>query len=418
MGADFRHEDNNDPQLNPNSEYQNLGLAITKGSRNVSALFGEVHLPIIKQFHADISARFDRYSDFGSSFNPKIGLKWIFSKRFALRGTASRGFVAPSFSQIATSSSVGFSSFSIPPDTLLYKEHDGDNYVSVPYSQGGGSIANPNIKPERSFQWTLGAIFAPTRWLSGTLDYYSIRLSNLIGGADSEAALDDYMDGLSVPSGFVITPDVADPLFPNAIRRPTVVSSPFVNGGDEKTEGVDLNLRAEFPVFDGTGVFRSSINATKILSWSTTLADGSHYQFAGTQGPYGLSSGAGTPRYRAVWSNTLTKGPWSATAEIYYTSGEFMSTPESSGPGCSPIALGVNGVPVPANCRMASFTDVNLTGKWQVSRHVAITGAVFNLFDRPPPLDVINYAQVNYNPTYDEPGIVGRFYKLGATFTF
>ena len=39
---------------------------------------------------------------------------------------------------------------------------------------------------------------------------------------------------------------------------------------------------------------------------------------------------------------------------------------------------------------------------------------VLNVFDTNPPLDPINYAGVNYNPTFTQAGIVGRFFKVGV----
>ena len=41
-----------------------------------------------------------------------------------------------------------------------------------------------------------------------------------------------------------------------------------------------------------------------------------------------------------------------------------------------------------------------------------------NLFDRKPPFDPIDYAGLNYNPTYAQAGIIGRFFKLGVHVKF
>jgi iron complex outermembrane receptor protein len=43
---------------------------------------------------------------------------------------------------------------------------------------------------------------------------------------------------------------------------------------------------------------------------------------------------------------------------------------------------------------------------------------VLNLFDKLPPIDPADYAGVNYNPTYAQAGIVGRFFRLGAAYRF
>jgi iron complex outermembrane recepter protein len=38
---------------------------------------------------------------------------------------------------------------------------------------------------------------------------------------------------------------------------------------------------------------------------------------------------------------------------------------------------------------------------------------VYNILDSLPPIDEINYAGINYNPTYNEAGIIGRAFKVG-----
>lgn len=47
-------------------------------------------------------------------------------------------------------------------------------------------------------------------------------------------------------------------------------------------------------------------------------------------------------------------------------------------------------------------------------RHRLLPGSASSAFDRKPPLDPINYAALNYNPTYGYSGIVGRFFNLGV----
>ena len=63
-----------------------------------------------------------------------------------------------------------------------------------------------------------------------------------------------------------------------------------------------------------------------------------------------------------------------------------------------------------------AFTDFDLTASYAINDKVSITGSIMNLFDREPPFDPSNYAAVNYNPTYSQAGIVGRFYNLGVKF--
>ena len=155
---------------------------------------------------------------------------------------------------------------------------------------------------------------------------------------------------------------------------------------------------------------------TKIFSWKVIFPDGSSQQYVGTEGPYILSSGAGTPRYRASWANTVTIRKAEVTATIYYVSGLFLSAPDIT-PGCF-STNGTTNANVPPNCRMASFTDVDLTGTYHVTDQIVLSAGISNLFDRKPPFDPINYAGVNYNPTYAQAGLIGRFFKVGVSVKF
>ncbi|MER3546090.1 MAG: TonB-dependent receptor, partial [Rhodanobacteraceae bacterium] len=417
LGGQWRHEAQDDPDLNPNLAAQGLGIAHTIGSRNVAAVYGEVDAPLLKSLEVDLSARYDHYSDFGGAFNPKFGIKWTPIEQLAIRGTYSRGFRAPGFAENGSSGVEGFITETLPND--FRAAHGNDGYT-LPYALGLESVGNPNIKPERATNWTFGAIFQPTQWFSATADYYAIKKTNLIiAGPLSAAALDAYFanpQNPQLPPGYTITLDRPDPAFPNEPPRPLVVNSPYANANELKTSGVDIDLRGNFSLGPSAHLV-SDFSATKIFTWKQINSDGSVYQFVGTEGPYILSSGAGTPRYRATWANTLTWGPWAVTGTIYYVSALRMSAPDVTGDN-SCFSTDPNGNPFPPSCRMASFTDTDLTASYQITPNIQINGGILNLFDRKPPFDPINYAGLNYNPTYAQAGIVGRFFKLGVDVKF
>jgi iron complex outermembrane receptor protein len=175
---------------------------------------------------------------------------------------------------------------------------------------------------------------------------------------------------------------------------------------------VDLDLIGNFDL-GGNMKLRSEFNATRIFEWNLTLQDGTVQRFVGTHGPYALSSGAGTPRDRASWSNSLSFGPATVTGTLYYTSAISMSAPDN-GEGC--ISTDDNGDPFPPSCRVASFTYFDLTGSYDFNDHFGVYASVLNAFNRKAPFDPANYASNNYNPTWAQPGMVGRFYTVGVRY--
>lgn len=105
MGGSFSKQD---WKANVNSEIvsQVPGSGIdpskpeSKGKRDITAAFAELHVPITKTLEAQLAARYDDYSDFGDTFNPKIAFRWEPIKQLMFRTSYSTGFRAPSLYDI------------------------------------------------------------------------------------------------------------------------------------------------------------------------------------------------------------------------------------------------------------------------------------------------------------------------------
>lgn len=401
-GIQLRHEAQADPTLNPDNAFQGLGNAQTNGSRNVEGAYLEFDAPLLTSLEADLSGRVDHYSDIGTEFAPKLGLKWKPLDWLALRGTFSKGVRAPSFSENGSSSNEGFVTYNPPPSFAA--EHGNNGYVQT-YQLAEFTNANKDIKPERAKSYTLGLVLQPTSWLNASFDYYHIKKTDVITATDANSILDAYYAGLPLPANTQVIADKPDPANPTALARPIEVIGSYINANSLKTDGLDVDLQAHF-TFDNGIQYLSEFNGTDIFTWKLKLPDGTVQSFAGTHGPYNLSSGAGTPRYRESWSNTMIWHDLTLTGTFYHTSGMKNTAPDVYGSECIPDGY--------SSCRVGSFTEFNLTGSYQFTPKIAVTASVMNAFDRKAPLDVANYAAVNYNPTYAQDGAIGRFFNLGV----
>ena len=406
LGAEARYEAQADPALNPNGTVLGLGIAQTAGTRRVEAGYFEFGVPVLKMLNFDLAGRYDHYSDFGSSFTPKAGFKFTPIDELAIRGTYSKGFRAPAFAENGSSSSEGFITEVLP---AAFCANHSATYC-LPYQLSVLSSANPNIKPEKSDSYTFGVVAEPIKQFSASVDYYYIRKNNVIEPPNAGAALRPYLAGEPLPPGLSAIPDVADPANPNALARPAVLVGLYENENSLATDGVDLDLRGKFDIGD-FGRVTSDLSLTKIFSFKLINADGTSQQWVGTQAPFVLSSGAGTPRYRGAWSNTYDYGPVSATLATYYTSG-FQSTGVDATGDPTACLYTTN------FCHVASFIDIDLTAIYKVTSQLTASLTVQNLMDRLPPINPADYAGVNYNPTYAQAGIVGRFFKVGAAYKF
>jgi iron complex outermembrane receptor protein len=418
-GVQFRHENQSEQPLNPGGFYQGLGSTFITGNRNVSGIYGEFDAPLLESLEADVSGRFDHYPSVGNDFSPKVGLKWKPTDWLAVRGTYSKGFRAPQFGESAGSYSAGFVNGSVQAQgapAAYLAAHGYDNYVTVPYALEEGNSGNPNLKPEKSSSFTFGVVVQPTSWLNASLDYYNIKKTNVIVPADPGIALLNYYANGTVLPGYTMQFDAPDPSHPNAPARPVFVGADYINGNWLKTTGLDLDLQAHFEFSNGIK-YISEMQGTQIFQWKEDVA-GQVQSYVGTQGPYNLSSGAGTPRTRGNWANTIEYGPFSLTGTVYFTSKEYESAEDVTGTTACFDTLGADGGPLANNCTMASFTYGNLVATYKLNDHITLTGSIDNVTDRKPPIDPLNYAANLYNPTYDYAGIVGRMWNLGVKVKF
>src|SRR3546814_15170361 len=77
----------------PSSAGVILGLAgaSSGGGREVSSVYAEMLLPFTSTLEADIAGRYEKYSDYGNNFAPKIALRWHPIDSLTLHGSVGRG---------------------------------------------------------------------------------------------------------------------------------------------------------------------------------------------------------------------------------------------------------------------------------------------------------------------------------------
>jgi len=433
VGAHFRHESLDNPNGNPTGDLIGFNQASAKGRRNVAAAFFEVSAPVFDELELQLTGRYDHYSTGFAAFSPKAGFKFTPIKEIALRGTFSKGFRAPSFAE--TSGQItGFTGFNHSNYQVVCTQHggtwDGDSCSGQsPYggttALGFRNNANPDLDPERSRSFTLGAVFQPLPWLSFTVDYYNIKKTDIItGGPLSNAAIDAFYAGETLPDGYSVILNPADPQFPNGIRTVSIVVGPYENASALKTSGLDVSVAANLKLAPGVKL-SSNLEVTDIFKYdfrSCTDDDNpacDMQRYVGTQGPYIISSGAGTPKWRANWSNSLKFGRATLTGTAYYVAGYHNTAEDISGAGtykdCATAGDLYNDERL---CKTKKLIWVDAVASYDVTDNIKAYVNVLNLFDAKAPLNPPNYAAANYNPTYTQAGAVGRFFRVGANFKF
>jgi iron complex outermembrane receptor protein len=426
------------------SGYQEGTIAFAVGSQDDAAGFIELGGKPIKQLELDLSGRYDHYDTYGGSATPRIGVKFTPIDQFAIRGTWGKGFRAPSIAEAGTAG-LAFGQGNTNDPVLCpggVANVKGTFNALCSYPAVGVAASNPDLKAVTSTNATFGVIFEPIKAFSVSVDWYHIELKNDIISASSAGGF--YVDSIELvrgPSAILAectatttggkpcpTVNVATP-----VGYPSYTVIPYVNAGETKTSGFDMDLKSQFDV-GALGRMKAELNYTYITQYEL-VANDEIFDLAGTHGPQSISGDTGNPRGRAVASLTWDTGPFSSTISVNYQSSFSIVDPSSGYNTClqalqgrSPSAYGSaissSVTTLPSQwypyCSVGHFTSANLYASYAANDHLQLHGSITNLFGSVPPVDLQTYgggAELAYS-TLDQDGAVGRFFLVGATYKF
>jgi iron complex outermembrane receptor protein len=438
VGAEYFEKKLNAPAAPSSENGTQFGLndAYSLGSQADTAAFAELNAPILHNLEANAAVRYDHYNtSAGGSTTPKFGVKYTPIPELAFRGTWGKGFRAPSIPE--TNSGAAFGAGSIP-DPVLCPTNNPKAVGTFPSQcavalvglQGG----NPDLKPEKTTNFTAGFVFEPLKEFNVSVDYYDIKVNQDIisafeaGGLGIDATMLQRLGPLvSLPqvqaNGTIVNATTPVPLI-------TYNSYPYINASQTHTNGIDVDLRSKFDL-GIAGRLSAELSYTRILIF-TLGAGGVEYELAGTHGPSGISGDTGNPKNRATFTLTWEEGPVSLTTAVNYIGSFSVVDPSAGEPTCAD-AIYANytleygskfqgGSTYPASyCRVATFTDVDLTGRYQFNDHLSAHFSITDLFDKPAPFDSVTYGGgggAAYSAGLEQIGVVGRFFVVGATYKF
>jgi iron complex outermembrane receptor protein len=156
---------------------------------NTDSFFAEARIPVfseknaIRGFHTlevSIAARHDIYSTTDDPTVPKYSIRWLpFNDEFAIRGTYSESFVAPSLYELYGPLSIGFT----PSINVIRYDASGNSLGASglrQYRQETGS--NRALLPSRSRNWSAGVVWSPKaiKGFSIAADVFNIDERDLI----------------------------------------------------------------------------------------------------------------------------------------------------------------------------------------------------------------------------------------------
>ncbi|CAN5784891.1 TonB-dependent receptor [soil metagenome] len=366
---------------------------VNKGSRTVSAVYAEVNVPVLKTLDITAAVRYDKYSDFGNTTNPKVGFRYQPMKQVLLRGSYSTGFRAPSLyevnsSQAYTNTTLQDDPVNCPGGVAAAGKPSAANCGQQFQSLTGGNKA---LNPDKSKNASLGLVVEPVANLTLGMDLWSVDLSHVIGPLNQD---DVFSNPTLYASVYHRTP--AGNLATDGSQCPDPATCGYVdlrtqNLGGTKTNGIDLSANYKFRTAT-MGTYTFVLNSTFVNKFEYQNSEGGEWHKN-----VGIFSGTG-PVFR--WQDTATVnwtgGKFGAGLTAHYKSGYIDQDPTFN---------------------VASYTTFDGYGSWTVAKGFALTVGVRNLFDRDPPLSYQTQTfQAGYDPRYTD--TAGRTYYVRGAFNF
>jgi outer membrane cobalamin receptor len=121
----------------------------------------------LKKLRLTLGARYDRYNDFGGTFNPRMGFNWEVIKNYSLKFSYGTAYRAPAFGELATA----------------------NNPVL---------LGNPSLKPEEVKTFEAGMIAHPVAGLTTQATYYHSAIKQLISPTSTQGVTLQYQNNGSL----------------------------------------------------------------------------------------------------------------------------------------------------------------------------------------------------------------------------
>jgi iron complex outermembrane recepter protein len=287
-------------------------------------LFAEIRVPIFGEgnavrgahlLEASVAGRKDIYSITSDPFVPKYTLRWLpFNDEFAIRGTYSESFSAPTLYEVRGPISAGFTS---GINITRYDTSGASMNVSTgsrQYRSRSGS--NPDLDPSESRNWTAGIVWSPKRFtgLEVAADWFSIDERSLIGVIPSSTIVQSVEElGPNSPYASYVRLgqsqagevhfDTGQPIASSGqmSNRPSDevwITNQLLNLAGVWQQGMDLRVSYRYDT-QSWGVLNAQVNGIYLYEYNVqNIPDGDIDEYAGTFAGSTLSSLR--PRYRTV----------------------------------------------------------------------------------------------------------------------
>lgn len=426
-------------------------VAYVPYSRSVQSAFGEIQVPVVGP-HNQLSflysltiagsVRYDHYSDFGSTTNPKIGVTLKPVSWIGLRANYNTSFNAPSpndqLGALRNSASYfAFNAFVRPGD--------------VPVATGLVALqgSNPGLVPQTAKSYSFGMDIDPpfVDGLHASINYYNVKFKNAISiPTPNSGIFANFPSNVtSSPTGLPLStianfinnsgaPGAATLLntVTTGCANPAACTNVYElvdfrqgNYGSVNVQGLDFS--ANYRLSTGFGGVDAGVSGNYQLERKTQTGVGApvvnQLRTTNLLLPSGLRiiSNA-SPRLQLQAALGADFQAFRVQATLNHTSGfDVVRCDPTTTPVCNASSTGIaTASGLPQN-RVKSFNTVNLFFKYAVPSDAALlkdldlTVNINNVFDTDPPI----YRQIGSStPGYSNGFTLGRLVQFGISKKF
>ncbi|MGE4131330.1 MAG: TonB-dependent receptor plug domain-containing protein [Bdellovibrionales bacterium] len=346
------------------------------GQRDTKAVYTELSIPVTKKFEVTVAGRYDKYSDFGDTVNPKLAAQYRPSRAWLLRGSAGTGFKAPLMQDLYAARSEGFPTFIDHVACAAERAAGGNTPSCTPQQYQVTSSGNSGLKEEKSLSLSTGAVFEPTRNFNIGSDLFYTRMNNVvdIDYGDAMKAEAKYGQQYLADRGVIVSRD-SNGYIDN-------IEAPLQNLAKRELMGLDTSTSVRL------GKVELSNEWAKLFYFKEE-------GFAGV-GYTNKLGDAGKPGWRNV-------------ASVSYTP-QFRHT------------ISVDAMTIPGQRKLdpeagttKTYTTWGMQYNFKWTKAATLTAGIKNLAGSTPPIDETNTTRPIDTSLYDQ---VGRQYYTGLKATF
>jgi iron complex outermembrane receptor protein len=363
-------------------------LTATDDSREVSSVFTELNAPLTRTLEVQLALRHDRYSQVGSTTNPKIGVRWQPAPSVLLRASANTGFRAPSLADLNRPATFGSAASFLTDPQCVATGLDTIDGCTDQWAVERRS--NADLKPETSRQFALGAVWDVNRQLNLSLDYWSIQKKDVISTLGEQIIV----DSPAKYNGKYIERD-ADGFISNILLQKE-------NQGRLRTSGIDLG--ADFKSAPSPSG-RVSINMSGTLVLKYDRQFGPLEPDRSNLGLFLNDQVIQKWRHRVSFGYDI--GALSATLANQYSS-SYTDQNTTYDPASNAL--------LPSR-RVKAYSLWDMTASYALSKQLKLRAGVLNVLDTSPPFsNQAYYFLAGYDPTYTDPRGRSAFASVNYSF--